>query len=334
MRVADQLQRTRPCAARSNRHGLPRHGDRLGGRRHDGPGRLLVPSSWRLRAVRRRTARHDAGFRLSCRKSSPALVGRSSAVRAWSCSYSCGGRSRPLGGRMGPLPAARADEDRTIVQQVAVARWSRTLPPCGASMPLLQALEITGRTDDNVAVEEAMDSVISSVKRGGTITAPLAQAPIFPSMVTAFVGVGEETGALDQMISACLRGQFPSEAVVACRPSSAPTDTANCPLTEGRGLAWRTSPVAAPARLATTPPMTCAARRARTSRCSGATSSPAAPPVRAPRRSPTARPATILTSAPATSTTMGAAACYAATTPCAEIRRRIRLLLPVSVRIG
>jgi type IV pilus assembly protein PilC len=89
----------------------------------------------------------------------------------------------------------------TIVQEVAVARWSRTLAALtGAGVPLLQALEITGRTGGNVGVEEAMDGVIASVKRGGTIAAPLAQAPIFPSMVTHMVGVGEETGALDAML--------------------------------------------------------------------------------------------------------------------------------------
>ncbi len=89
----------------------------------------------------------------------------------------------------------------TIVQQVAVARWSRTLASLtSAGVPLLAALEITGRTGGNIAVEEAMDGVIASVKRGGTIAAPLAQAPIFPSMVTHMVAVGEETGALDAML--------------------------------------------------------------------------------------------------------------------------------------
>jgi len=89
----------------------------------------------------------------------------------------------------------------TIVQQVAVARWSRTLASLtSAGVPLLQALEITGRTGGNIAVEEAMDGVIASVKRGGTIAAPLAQAPVFPEMVTHMVGVGEETGALDAML--------------------------------------------------------------------------------------------------------------------------------------
>jgi type IV pilus assembly protein PilC len=90
----------------------------------------------------------------------------------------------------------------SIVQQVSVARWSRTLASLtSAGVPLLQALEITGKTGGNVAVEEAMDGVIASVKRGGTIAAPLAQAPIFPTMVTHMVGVGEETGALDDMLA-------------------------------------------------------------------------------------------------------------------------------------
>ena len=89
----------------------------------------------------------------------------------------------------------------TIVQQVAVARWSRTLASLtAAGVPLLQGLEITGKTGGNVAIEESMEGVIASVKRGGTIAAPIAQAPIFPAMVTHMVGVGEETGALDHML--------------------------------------------------------------------------------------------------------------------------------------
>jgi type IV pilus assembly protein PilC len=88
-----------------------------------------------------------------------------------------------------------------IVQEVAIARWSRTLASLtSAGVPLLLALEITGKTAGNVTVEEAMDGVITSVKRGGTIAAPLGQAPIFPMMVTNMVGVGEETGALDTML--------------------------------------------------------------------------------------------------------------------------------------
>jgi type IV pilus assembly protein PilC len=89
----------------------------------------------------------------------------------------------------------------TIVQQVALARWARTLSSLvSAGVPLLLALDITGKTAGNVVVEDAMDGVITSVKQGGTIARPLAQASIFPRMVTQMVGVGEETGALDAML--------------------------------------------------------------------------------------------------------------------------------------
>jgi type IV pilus assembly protein PilC len=89
-----------------------------------------------------------------------------------------------------------------IVQKIALARWSRTLSALlKAGVPILQALEITGRTAGNTVVEEAMSGVIDSVKRGGTIAAPLKDAPVFPGMVTHMVGVGEETGALDQMLT-------------------------------------------------------------------------------------------------------------------------------------
>ena len=90
----------------------------------------------------------------------------------------------------------------TVVQKVSLARWSRTLSSLIASgVPILQALEITGKTAGNTIVERAMEDVIASVKSGGTIAAPLREAPVFPSMVAQMVGVGEETGALDTMLT-------------------------------------------------------------------------------------------------------------------------------------
>ena len=88
-----------------------------------------------------------------------------------------------------------------IVQKVAIARWSRTLGTLvAAGVPLLQAIDITGRTSGNALIEDAMGSVTTSVRRGGTIQAPLREEQIFPPMVGHMVGVGEETGALDQML--------------------------------------------------------------------------------------------------------------------------------------
>jgi len=89
-----------------------------------------------------------------------------------------------------------------VVQKIALARWSRTLSSLVASgVPILQAIEITGRTAGNSVVEKAMGDVTASVKSGGTISAPLRDAPVFPAMVCQMVGVGEETGALETMLA-------------------------------------------------------------------------------------------------------------------------------------
>jgi type IV pilus assembly protein PilC len=89
-----------------------------------------------------------------------------------------------------------------IVQKIALARWSRTLSALvSAGVPLMSALEITGQTAGNWCVEKAMGDVIESVRQGGTIADPLKNAPVFPGMVTHMIGVGEETGAMDTMLS-------------------------------------------------------------------------------------------------------------------------------------
>jgi type IV pilus assembly protein PilC len=89
-----------------------------------------------------------------------------------------------------------------IVQKIALARWSRTLSSLvAAGVPILQAIEITGRTAGNAVVEKAMADVTASVKSGGTISAPLRDSAVFPIMVCQMVGVGEETGALETMLA-------------------------------------------------------------------------------------------------------------------------------------
>jgi type IV pilus assembly protein PilC len=88
-----------------------------------------------------------------------------------------------------------------VVQKVAIARWSRTLSALtSAGVPIMQAIEITGKTAGNAVIEKSMGDVITSVKGGGTISAPLRQCSAFPPMVAQMVGVGEETGALDSML--------------------------------------------------------------------------------------------------------------------------------------
>jgi len=89
-----------------------------------------------------------------------------------------------------------------IVQKVSLARWSRTFSALtAAGVPILQAIEITGKTAGNTVVESAMGDVIDSVKGGGTISRPLESIPVFPSMVTHMIAVGEEAGNLDGMLA-------------------------------------------------------------------------------------------------------------------------------------
>lgn len=89
-----------------------------------------------------------------------------------------------------------------VIQKIAVARFSRTLATLvGAGVPILQAIEITGRTSGNTVVEESMIDVKESVRSGESIAKPLARAPVFPPMVTHMISIGEETGALDGMLN-------------------------------------------------------------------------------------------------------------------------------------
>jgi type IV pilus assembly protein PilC len=89
-----------------------------------------------------------------------------------------------------------------VIQKVALARWSRTFSgSVSAGVPMLQSIKLTGETAGNVVVEQAMDDVYASVKRGGTLAGPIEQNPIFPPMVGHMVAVGEETGQLETMLS-------------------------------------------------------------------------------------------------------------------------------------
>jgi type IV pilus assembly protein PilC len=88
-----------------------------------------------------------------------------------------------------------------VVQKVALARWSRTFSGTVSSgVPILQAIQISGQTAGNAVIQEAMEAVYDSVKKGGTIAKPLEDASVFPPMVSHMVAVGEESGQLEQML--------------------------------------------------------------------------------------------------------------------------------------
>lgn len=88
-----------------------------------------------------------------------------------------------------------------VVSKVAISRFTRTLGTLVSSgVPILQALTIVKETAGNVVISNAVNSVHESVKEGETITAPLEASGIFPPMVISMVDVGEQTGALPEML--------------------------------------------------------------------------------------------------------------------------------------
>ena len=89
-----------------------------------------------------------------------------------------------------------------LIKKVAVAKFSRTLSTMMSSgVPILEGLEICSKTAGNKVIENALMDTRKSISEGKTIAEPLANAGIFPSMVVSMIGVGENTGALDAMLS-------------------------------------------------------------------------------------------------------------------------------------
>ncbi|MFM8469793.1 MAG: type II secretion system F family protein [Limisphaerales bacterium] len=88
-----------------------------------------------------------------------------------------------------------------VISKVAISRFTRTLGTLISSgVPILQSLNIVRETSSNIMFAEAVQSIHDSVKEGESITAPLESSKIFPPMVVSMVDVGEQTGALPEML--------------------------------------------------------------------------------------------------------------------------------------
>jgi type IV pilus assembly protein PilC len=88
-----------------------------------------------------------------------------------------------------------------VISKVSISRFARTLGTLVSSgVPILQALTIVKETAGNVIIANAVTKIHESVKEGETITAPLEAARVFPPMVVSMVDVGEQTGALPEML--------------------------------------------------------------------------------------------------------------------------------------
>lgn len=89
-----------------------------------------------------------------------------------------------------------------VVQKVAISRFARTMSVLSRTgVPVLQALDIVSATAGNSLVSDAIADVQGSVRRGESLAGPLHKHEVFPPMVTQMISVGEETGAIDTMLS-------------------------------------------------------------------------------------------------------------------------------------
>jgi type IV pilus assembly protein PilC len=90
----------------------------------------------------------------------------------------------------------------TLARKVAVARFTRTLGTMLSSgVPILDALEIVAKSAGNKVIEKAIMYVRAKISEGKNIAGPLAETKVFPPMVVQMIGVGEATGAMDQMLN-------------------------------------------------------------------------------------------------------------------------------------
>ncbi len=90
----------------------------------------------------------------------------------------------------------------SLLRKIAVARFARILSTLLSSgVPILQSLDITAKTAGNVIIEDAILKVRAGVERGENFVDPLKATDVFPHMVAQMIGVGEQTGAMDAMLS-------------------------------------------------------------------------------------------------------------------------------------
>jgi type IV pilus assembly protein PilC len=89
-----------------------------------------------------------------------------------------------------------------VLRKIAVARFTRTLGTLLQSgVPILDALEICAKTSGNVVIEGGIMNVRQAISEGKNMAEPLTETKIFPDMVVQMIAVGEQTGALDQMLN-------------------------------------------------------------------------------------------------------------------------------------
>ena len=89
-----------------------------------------------------------------------------------------------------------------LLRKVAIARFARTLSTLTKSgVPILNSLEIVAKTSGNKVIETAVNQVRTNIREGENISEPLSRSGVFPPMVTRMIGVGEQSGELEKMLT-------------------------------------------------------------------------------------------------------------------------------------
>ena len=88
-----------------------------------------------------------------------------------------------------------------LIRKVAISRFSRTLATLlQTGVPILESLDIVGKTSGNRVVENVVINVKNNVREGESIAAPLVKSGVFPPMVTRMISIGEKSGQLEKML--------------------------------------------------------------------------------------------------------------------------------------
>ena len=122
------------------------------------------------------------------------IVGTGVAIKFW--------QKTPLGRMTIDRALLKAPVVGMVLRKIAVARFTRTLGTLISSgVPILEGLDITARTSGNAVIERAISQTRKAVEAGRSLVEPLKETDVFPGMVTQMIGVGEQTGAMDAMLS-------------------------------------------------------------------------------------------------------------------------------------
>jgi len=89
-----------------------------------------------------------------------------------------------------------------LFHQIAISRFARTLATLTSSgVPILDALDLTAKAAGNKVIQVATEDAKEALRKGETIASPLKKYPVFPPLTVSMISVGEETGALDDMLN-------------------------------------------------------------------------------------------------------------------------------------